>query len=327
MPPEPRPILVGDVGGTHARLALSADPSGPLDHRIDLTGEFPDFRAVLERYLELTGLARLPERAVIAVAGPVIAGEVRFTNRNWLLRETQLQGFGLTTVRLINDFVALAWAAERLGACDLRAIGPEVPGLEGGTVSIVGAGTGFGVSCLARSGPNGRTVALGTEGGHIAFAPSDECEIAVLRDLQRRFGRVSVERILSGPGLENLFTALQHAAGRAPEPLTAEQVVENARHGDSDCRETVRVFCSIYGSVAGDIALAHGALGGVLIAGGIAPKIEAQLAGGAFRARFEDKGRLAPFVRAIPTRLVCNPDAALLGAARADASDGGRPAR
>ena len=319
MSPDPQPLLVGDVGGTHARFAVSTCAMGSLEHRVDLTGEFPDFGDVLMRFRELSGLAHLPQRAVIAVAGPVIAGEVRFTNRNWVIRETQLQGYGLAQVRLINDFVALAWAAERLGAGDLRPIGPDVPGLEGGTVSIVGAGTGFGVSCLARSDPRGNTVAMSTEGGHIGFAPSDEREAAVLRELQRRFGHVSVERILSGPGLENLFAALQQVAGRPADRLAAEQIVEGAGRGDSLCRETLQVFCAIYGSVAGDIALVHGALGGVVIAGGIAPKIHGYLAAGGFRTRFEDKGRLTPFVRAIPTRLLCNPDAALLGAACAGA--------
>lgn len=313
------PILVADVGGTHVRFALSCAP-GRLDHVLDLTGPFVDFGQALGDYQEYCGLDRLPKRAVCAVAGPVLAGEVQFTNRNWRIREDDLKRLGIVHVRLINDFAALAWAAEEFGAADSRPIGPAVTGREDGAISIVGAGTGFGVSCLVRSARC--AIVLSTEAGHAAFAPSDEREMAVLRLLQQRFGRVSIERLLSGPGLENLFAALEQKAGRPPRPLTAAQVVDGSKSGDFFCQEALALFCSIYGAVAGDIALAHGATGGVLIAGGIAQKIGAYLATSAFRAKFEDKGRLMPYMRAIPTRLICNPHAALLGAARVGHTSG-----
>lgn len=218
----------------------------------------------------------------------------------------------------MNDFAALAYAAEVLQPKDLRAVGPDVPGLAGGTITILGPGTGFGVSCLARDGD--RSVPMATEGGHIGFAPGDDAEVAALQALRKQIGRVSVERILSGRGLENLYRALEQIAGREPRPLEAAEITGGAAKGDAGCRAALTMFCGIFGAVAGDLALAHGARGGVYIAGGIAEKIETFLDQSPFRARFEDKGRLSPFVKAIPTKLIVNPDVALLGAARAGSS-------
>jgi len=160
-------------------------------------------------------------------------------------------------------------------------------------------------------------VPLATEGGHIGFSPQGTEEIAILEALARRFERVSVERILSGPGLENLSRARDEIASRAARALSAADIVQQASQGDVDSRETLSKFSSIFGAVAGDIALAHGATGGVLIAGGIAGRIESYLTQGSFRERFEAKGRLSSFVKSIPTRLIINSRAALLGAARA----------
>jgi len=216
---------------------------------------------------------------------------------------------------LINDFIALAFSVETLSGTDLRPIGPKLPGFNDEPISILGAGTGFGVSCLARY--RKRMVPMATEGGHVGFAPTDEQEIAVLQQLMRRFGRVSVERLLSGPGLENLHQALEQIQGRQPTALAAAQVVEQAKKGDAICNAALTMFCAVYGSVAGDFALAHGARGGVYVAGGIALKIEEFFARSQFRARFESKGRLSSFVQVIPTTLIASGDAAMLGAARA----------
>lgn len=277
--------------------------------------DFPSFEAALQRYLEQSGLEQMPAAATIAVAGPITAGRVRFTNRNWVVSEEALSGLGCQAALLINDFIALAYAIDTLHAQDLRTIGPELTGLPDHPITILGAGTGFGVSCLARY--RGRVVPVATEGGHIGFAPSDEQELAVHRQLMHRFGRVSVERLLSGPGLENIHQALEELAGHTPVPLTAAQIAERAARGEDMCRGALTMFCSVYGSVAGDFALAHGARGGVYIAGGIAQKIEAFLRESPFRARFESKGRLSGYVQPIPTVLIANDEAALLGSARA----------
>ena len=310
-------ILAGDIGGTHARFAiLERDGSAlRLCNRLDLLDEFASFAQALRHYLDGIGRQRAPDVIALAVAGPVADGEVSLTNRNWRIRESELRSLGFHRAHLVNDFAALAYAADRLAPSDLRAIGPDIPGAAEGVITIVGPGTGFGVSSLAHF--RGHAVPVATEGGHIGFAPQGSEEIAILEALSRRFGRVSVERILSGPGLESLSRALDEIAGRAVQPLSAAQIVEHASRGDAACRSALSRFCSIFGAVAGDLALAHGSRGAVLIAGGIAAKIEPYLMQGGFRERFEAKGRLSSFVKSIPTRLIVNPDAALLGAARA----------
>jgi glucokinase len=311
-----RNILVGDVGGTHARFAI-VDTSGPppwvIRERGDLEGAFPTFLDALRQYLG-QGHSR-PSVAAIAVAGPVHDGTVQFTNRGWVLSEDELRRFGFEHAFLLNDFGVLAFAAEVLGEQDLRTIGPDIPGDKGGTITILGPGTGFGVSCLARYGH--RSVPMSTEGGHIGFAPSDERELAALQWMWKELGRVSVERILSGSGLETLYRTLERLAGRKPQAFTAADITAHATKNDEGSRAALSMFCSIFGAVAGDLALAHGARGGVYIAGGITQKIEAFLRQSDFRKRFEDKGRLSPFVTAVPTRLIVNPDVAMLGAARA----------
>jgi len=312
-------ILAGDIGGTHARFAI-VDRGDSAHWRlrdgvVDLPDHFASFAEALRHYLNSLDRCRVPKAIVLAVAGPVVDGRVSLTNRNWQISESDLRSTGFLAAHLINDFAALAYAADRLAACDLRCIGPDIPSAPAGTITILGAGTGFGVSCLARY--RGRPVPLATEGGHIGFSPQGAEEIAILEALARRFDRVSVERILSGPGLENLSRALDEIAGRTVRSLSAAEIVEQASRGDVDCEATLSRFCSIFGAAAGDIALAHGATGGVLIAGGIAGKIETYLRQGSFRERFEAKGRLSSFVKSIPTRLIVNVDAALLGAARA----------
>ncbi len=311
-------ILVGDVGGTHARFAI-VDAGGPhpwnIQERQDLEGQFPTFLDALRTYFERTGAQR-PAVAAIAVAGPVTDGTAHFTNRGWNISEADLKKFGFEQAVLVNDFGVLAFAAEVLTVKDLRTIGPELPGLGSGTITILGPGTGFGVSCLARD--RGHSVPMATEGGHIGFAPSDAQELAVLQLMWKEHGRVSVERILSGGGLEALYKTLEQLAGRTPQALTAADITAGAGK-DAACRAALSMFFAVFGAVAGDLALAHGARGGVYIAGGITQKTETFLVQSAFRQRFEDKGRLSPFVKAIPTRLIVNPDVAMLGAARAGA--------
>jgi len=238
---------------------------------------------------------------------------VSFTNRNWQLSEEEFTKQGFQRALLINDFAALAFAAAQAQPHELFTLGPDIPGMADEPISILGAGTGFGVSCLARY--RGRSVPIATEGGHIGFAPANEKEIALLHNLAGRFGRVSVERILSGPGIENVFAALHEIAGSKPSQLEASVIVDQARAGEPIAADAVAMFCGVYGAVAGDIALAHGARGGVFIAGGIAQKIKDILSTSEFRARFESKGRMSDFVRAIPTRIILDDNATFIGAA------------
>lgn len=307
--------LVADVGGTNARLAL-VDEEGRLKAPKSFhCSDYDSLDAVIAEYLETTAGRLRPPRAAIAVAGPVIDGEIEFTNLSWVVSQTELVGtFEFEAVSLINDFAAQALAAPVLEADDLRRIGPELRGAEGLPIAVLGAGTGFGVAGLARTGLV--DTPLATEGGHAAFAPDDEVEVEVWRRLKARFGRVSRERILSGAGLYDLYGALGEIEGVAA-PLGDEKAVfAAALNGDGLASRTLDRFCEILGGAAGDIALTFGARGGVFITGGIAPRMVERLEAGGFRRRFEDKGRLSDYVKAIPTTLIVHPYAALVGAVR-----------
>jgi glucokinase len=221
---------------------------------------------------------------------------------------------GFADALLINDFACLCFAIPALSADDVHVLGPDLPVIHDQPIAILGAGTGFGAACLARF--RGRTAPLSTEGGHAGFAPGNEAEHAVLERLMQRFGRVSIERVLSGPGLQNLYQALCEIGGEASAVLEPADIVAR-REQDPVCREAVDMFCGIYGAVAGDFALSYGARGGVYLAGGIAQKIEPILHASQFRARFEDKGRMSHFVQPIATRLIVSEDTAHFGAAGA----------
>ena len=299
-------------------MDVSGSPPWRIESRHDLADSFPTFLDALATYLDRAGIKAKPPVAAIAVAGPVNAGTARFTNRGWDISERELASVGFKKAVLVNDFEALAFAAEILVDADLRNIGSDVRGEKRGTVTILGPGTGFGVSCLARY--RDRSIPMATEGGHMGFAPSDEAELAALRLMWKQSGRISVERILSGSGLEHLYRTLEQLAGREAQAMSAADISAQALRGEAGCRAALTMFCSIFGAVAGDLALAHGARGGVYIAGGIAQKIEKLLIESPFRKRFEDKGRLSPYVAAIPTRLIVNGDVAMLGAARAGSS-------
>jgi glucokinase len=250
------------------------------------------------------------------VAGPVVDGEIQFTNNSWRVSEGELfVAFEFQFVRLINDFAAQALAAPLLPADTLRRIGPDIQGADFAPLVVMGAGTGFGAAGLARSERG--DVEVAGEGGHGAFAPVDETEIEILRILSRRFGRTSIERILSGPGLFNLYGALAELRGTPATLADEAAVTAAAERGDALASETLDRFCAILGSVAGDLALTYGARGGVFISGGLAPRMADRLETGDFRRRFEAKGRMSGFMAQIPTTLIQHPYAALVGAARA----------
>jgi glucokinase len=307
--------VVGDVGGTHARFGLVdlSRPDPEIEQPITLLcADYESGHAALSAYLDRVGVEGLPEAVAIAVAGPVIDGAMSFTNMSWSLSESGLRAFGFRRAALINDYGALALAAPHLPRPGWRPIGPDVSA-PAANIAVLGAGTGFGVSLMAQDARG--QVIVSTEGGHIGFAPSDEVEVQVWRILAKTFDRVSIERILSGPGLLNLHGALCEIAGRATSCASPADISASAMAGDKIANETLERFCAIFGAVAGDFALSYGAQGGVYIAGGIAPRLLDVLQQGAFRSRFEDKGRFRPYVAAIPTRVVTHPYLALLGAA------------
>jgi len=307
--------LVGDVGGTNARFAL-VDTEGRIRNlHVFEAKAYASLTDVIADYLKRTVGARRPPRAVIAVAGPVLDGEIEFTNLDWVVSEGDLlASFEFEAVKLINDFAGQALACPLLTDDELRPLGPKLRGGSEAPMVVMGAGTGFGVAGLAR-GDRG-DLALATEGGHAAFAPSDEVEYAAWKRLKAQHGRVSIERLLSGQGLHDLYLTL--AEMRDAHPFLADQraVMEAGTAGDELAAETLDRFCGILGSVAGDLALSFGARGGVFISGGIAPRMAERLAHGTFRERFEDKGRLRAYLEQIPTSLVLHPYPAIVGAAR-----------
>lgn len=316
--------LVGDIGGTNARFAL-VEFDGQDTRLIEPTtfkGEdYARAEDAIEDYLHKVGV-RHPDQAVVAVAGPIEHGAVHMTNLDWRISEDSLRrAGGFRGAKLINDFTAQALAAPRLAPKDLRQIGP-LPTSGEGDLAILGPGTGFGVAGLVRR--RGQEIPLATEGGHVAFAPLDAIEVEVLRLLTQQLdgGRVSVERILSGPGMEDLHVALGAAEGRKVEALEAKQITERAVEGCADSLATVNRFCAVLGSTAGDIALTLGARGGVFIAGGIAPRIIDILVKSSFRQRFEAKGRLSGYTQDIPTHVILHPHTALIGAAVALTPEG-----
>ncbi len=310
-------LLVGDVGGTNARFAVAHMIEGRpvLEQFKSFKGaDHPTFLDGVKAFID--GCEEKPSGGVIAVAGPVTDGEIDLTNSPWRVSEAELATLGLDPVKLINDFEALAWGAPVAPDADLAWLGSPVDGDPDSTVAVLGPGTGFGMSALVRDGRGGE-MAMPSEGGHACFAPGDAVEDEILRILRRRYDRVSIERLICGPGLLNMHRALAEIDGREthiddPAEITREALADP----DSPCGHTLARFCAILGAVAGDIALTCGARGGVYVGGGIAKRILPFLQVSPFRERFERKGRFTDYMKAIPTRVITHEHAALLGAAR-----------
>lgn len=308
--------LVGDVGGTNARFAV-VDAQGHIRNpRSFLCRDYSSLADIMAEYIATTVGRKRPPKAVIAVAGPVLDGEIEFTNLDWVVSEGDLLAhFEFEAVELLNDFAAQALAAPLLEGPDLRVLGPSLGrGAHDCPIVALGAGTGFGVAALARSDRG--DIAIATEGGHAAFAPGDEVEAEVLKRLTGKYGRVSIERLLSGQGLYDLYVSLAEMQGLPAALPNEAAVTTEGLVGDPLAAATLDRFGGMLGAVAGDLALTFGARGGVFVSGGIAPRIAEKLAAGRFRARFEAKGRLSDYVKAIPTFLVQHPYPAIVGCAR-----------
>ena len=310
--------LVADVGGTNVRFALvDIDGGHPAfeSMRKYSTKSHPDIAAAARTYLSEVNYGGALAGLVFGVAGPVKNGSIHLTNAGWTISERELRdALKVQLARVVNDFEALGEAIPVFEPQDLHQIGPLPfdPKAEG-TVAVVGPGTGLGVGGLIRR--EGAMLPLVTEGGHASFAPQDELEVEVLKILWRKAGRVSNERILSGPGLLNLYGAMAEIEGRPATDSTPEIVTQIAREKpDSFEAKVFARFCAILGSVAGDVALGMGARNGVLIGGGILPGAAEFLAASDFRKRFEDKARFKGYMQDIPTCLIMDSHAGLLGA-------------
>ncbi len=322
--PQP-PWLVADIGGTHARFGLVEGPALAVTQVERLrTESHPQLIDAARAYLaSLPASLRRPTRACLAVAAPLDGDEVRFINHPWRFSRDALQrDLGLERLILLNDFEALALALPGLPAEGLRKHAPapgQVPSAaQHGTLAVVGAGTGLGVAGLIRTAAGWQAVP--GEGGHVTLAACDDFEVAVLAAARRELTHVSAERLLSGVGLPLLHRAVAAASGRSIDlAMRTEAIVQSGIDqdggGDADCARTLAVFCALLGTVAGNVALTLGARGGMYIGGGIVPRMADLFFASAFRERFEAKGRYRDYMRAIPTALVIDSQAALTGAA------------
>jgi len=306
--------LVGDIGGTNARFGL-VSPDGVLLHSSVLAdADYAGLGEAIEAYLAGRGGLPRPREAAIAVASPVSGDEVRFTNHPWAFSISQLRSrLGFERLEVINDFTAQALALPHLKAGDKLAVGGGTAAA-GAPLAVLGPGSGLGVSGLVPAG--GRWVPLSGEGGHVTMAPATDREGAVLAAMRRHFDHVSAERVLSGPGLVNLYNALAEVDGVPAKAFTAAQI-SDAETGTQEplCREATGMFCAMLGTVAGDLALTLGAKGGVYIGGGIVPRLGKRFAASPFRERFEAKGRFRDYLAAIPSFVVTHKLPAFLGCA------------
>jgi glucokinase len=329
-------ILAGDVGGTRTRLAWFELRDGalvPRGGRTYLSREHPGLIAIVEAFVaEAPGRA---DRACFGVAGPVLAGRVEATNLPWVVETRDLAGrLALEHVLLINDLEANAWGLAALPPADFAELQAGRP-VATGNAAVISAGTGLGEAGLAWDGRQHRP--FPTEGGHADWAPQDELQLECWRFLAAEFDHVSVERVLSGPGLHNLYRFLRDAKG-LPEPPWLADALRSA--GDPApviseaglaaraeiCVRALELFVAVYGAEAGNVGLRMLATAGVFVGGGIAPRILAALNGPGFLRAFTAKGRLRPLLEAMPVRVVLNERAALLGAARRAALDAAGPA-
>jgi len=306
--------LVGDIGATNARLGL-VTPDGAILHCTNLLcADYDTLGDAIRHYLSEVD-CEAPQLAVLAVAATPRDDRIAFTNNRWSFSIDGLRAhLGLARLSVINDFHANALAIPRLSTDDRKQIGAGTP-REDAPIGVIGPGSGLGVSAVVRNGD--RHVALPGEGGHVTMAPCNDEESAVIGLLRRRFEHVSAERLLSGPGLVNLYSALAELHGKDGKAAktAAEICAPEAIATDECARRAVDMFCAMLGTVASNLALTLGAHGGIYIAGGIVPRFGVAFAASAFRERFEDKGRFRAYLAAIPTYVITQPHAALLGAA------------
>jgi glucokinase len=319
------PRLLADIGGTNARFALLEGDEFHAE-RVLACSDYPDLVSAVEYYLDAVGAGKSglrPLESAMAIAGPITSDLIRMTNHAWQFSATLVrQQLGLERLSFMNDFTALALAIRYLPPSELETIGrgravPNAP------IALIGPGTGLGVSGLIPTGT--QWIPLQGEGGHVTLAAMTEREMAVLRQLRRRFSHVSAERAVSGPGLVNLYDALCEVDGFVPDLLTPSDVTRRADAGSCrTCMEAVNMFCSLLGTLAGNLVLTLGAVGGLYIGGGVVPNLGRLFAASHFRDRFEDKGRYAEYLAAVPVFLIHTPLPAFVGLAHSFTDAGPR---
>lgn len=309
-------LLVGDIGGTNARFALADIGTTGFSRSQTLRcADFGSAHLAIKAYLEAVQ-APTPAVVCLAVAGPIVDGSVRFTNNNWSIGQDEL-GDELQTakVRLLNDFEAIAYSIPSLDGSDMMGVGlppPKSLNAPNYTVGVLGPGTGLGAVALCKRG--GQIFPIVGEAGHVGFAPETQLQFEVLRQLRERFERVSDERLLSGPGLENIYWALTKIHGGRTSRLSAADIfAQGLAQSDTRAAETLQLFCEVLGQAAGNLALALGAVDGIYVGGGIVQRQPDLLTNSRFRTGFESKGRHRSLMERIPTQLIVHPQPGLLG--------------
>lgn len=294
---EPHIRIVADIGGTNARFAYVMPGEDALQAiKIFPCADFPFLVDAIRAYVEQSRVQKV-DHICLAVAGPIGSDWIELPNNHWAFSQRELEASLHFSVKVINDFSAQMLSISTLAESELQWLGEPRP-MGAGATAVIGPGTGLGVSAMLASGN-----ILASEAGHVAFAPSDERQANLLRVLWQRFRRVSVERVLSGPGLANLYWANCQLDGHCRE-LTAPEVTAGARAGDPYCLRAVDDFYAILASFAGDVALMTGSAEGIYLSGGILPRILDFLDEAQFRHRFEAKGRLSAFNQATPLAIV-----------------------
>ena len=303
-------VLLGDIGATNARFALLANGVvGPVGS-FDVT-RFARFADAVATFLKDHYQQIEISKAVLAVAGPVEDDRCVLTNCSWVVDARELYETFRLEARIINDFEAVAYSLPSLAPPDLVGIGGG-KAEPGAPMAVLGPGSGLGAACLVPEAE--KHIVISSEGGHTMLAGANDREDEIIKQLRSRFGHVSAERVVSGDGLENIYQAIVALDGLALAPRSAADITKSALAGDCPvAHEALATFCAFLGSFAGNIALTFGARGGVYIAGGVSPRIVDFLSRSEFRNRFEAKGRLRPYLEAIPSYVIVHPAAAFLG--------------
>ncbi|MCP4492331.1 MAG: glucokinase [Gammaproteobacteria bacterium] len=308
------PHLIADIGGTHARFALVDNSGGvPFETKTLNCGDYATLLDAVEFYLADIGSPR-PHHAGFSIATAVEKDQLTMTNHIWdfSIQQTR-KSLGLSSLKVLNDYAALALALPYLTTADYSQIcGDQAP--NGKVMAVLGPGTGLGVSAVTQIGKH--WAPLQGEGGHVSYGPQNEREVAVINTIRQRIDHVSAECLVSGSGLLLIYSSIAELDGIKPEPLKPQEI--SAKAMNKTCvvaEEALSMFCAVLGTVAGNLALTIGAHGGVFIGGGIVPKLREYFLKSQFRQRFDRHGRLTGYLQDIPTYLIESKYPALRGAA------------
>lgn len=307
------PRLLADIGATHARFALETAPGAFQSVQVLKCDDYAGIEPLLHAYLDSHPGLKL-NHAAFAIANPIDGDQVKMTNRDWAFSiEAVRRELNFHTLLIVNDFTALAMSLPGLSASDRMQVGGGTP-VSNAVIGLLGPGTGLGVSGLIPTADG--FVTLGSEGGHVNFAPGDEREMAILQFAWKEWPHVSAERLISGPGLELIYRALAQRNQVVVAARSAQDILCSAlEHSDALSLEALECFCGMLGGISANLAVTLGAFGGIFIGGGIVPRMGEWFAKSPFRARFEAKGRFSGYLARIPTYVITTPNPAFKGVA------------